>query len=359
MLKYIEKLKKNKTEKNKIKKNKTEKNKIKKNKTKKNKKEKNKTKKIKNVYKKITRQVIPKLSKQEITKILYPISKEDAINDYNKLKNINCDDISTTQLVGSDFVNYYTSIERLNTKGRLNISFFDVCKNFNKYYNEKYYFRNGINSAFKRGEFLKLKDNKKIFRNLKSFYNLYLGNVGIFRPIIAKHVICKYKPKHVLDFTMGWGGRLVAACSENVESYIGIDLNSHLKPLYEKMVNQLKKLSTTKIKLYFKDALKIDYSKINYDFVLTSPPYYNVEIYRNNDILEKEEWNDKFYIPLFTKTYKYLKKNGYYCLNVPTYIYDEICIKIIGESDEKIPLGKPKRLLNDEYSEYIYIWHKK
>lgn len=316
-----------------------------------------KTNKTVKKYKKITKEFIPKLTKTQITKLLYPISKEDAIEDYNKLKSSMCDDLSIKSLAGSDFINFFTAIERLDTKGRRGLSFFDIAKNFNKYYNEKYYFRNGINSAF-NGSFFKEKNDAKIFRNLKSFYTLYFGNVGIFRPAITKHILCTYKPKKMLDFTMGWGGRLVGACCENIDTYIGIDMNTSLRPLYNKMIDTLKPLSSTKIKLIFKDALKVDYSKLDYDFVLTSPPYYNVEIYKKNEVLTREQWNEQFYIPIFTVTYKHLKKNGHYCLNVPDYIYNEICVDLFGKCINKIPLGKPKRLNTDLYSEYIYIWKK-
>ena len=186
-----------------------------------------------------------------------------------------------------------------------------------------------------------------------------MGNVGIFRPILTKNMICEYKPTKMLDFTMGWGGRLVGACSENIEHYIGIDLNNKLKPLYEKMKKTLNELSTTKITLIFKDALLVDYSKLDYDFVLTSPPYYNIEIYRNNKVLTEKEWNEKFYEPIFSLTFKYLKKNGHYCLNVPKNVYDSVCVKILGKCDKSIPLGKPVRKKDDIYNEYIYVWKKK
>jgi tRNA1(Val) A37 N6-methylase TrmN6 len=189
-----------------------------------------------------------------------------------------------------------------------------------------------------------------------------MGNVGIFRPILAKNMICEYKPKKMLDFTMGWGGRLVGACSENIEHYIGIDMNHKLEPLYEKMKKTLNQLSTTKITLMFKDALLVDYSKLDYDFVLTSPPYYNIEIYRNNKVLTEKEWNETFYEPIFSVTFKHLKKNGYYCLNVPQNIYESVCVKILGKCDKAFPLGKPRRKTdnkyNYEYNEYIYVWKK-
>ena len=73
------------------------------------------------------------------------------------------------------------------------------------------------------------------------------------------------------------------------------------------MVKTLKPLTETKIELIFKDALKVDYSKIDYDLVLTSPPYYNTEIYKGTKKMDKENWNNNFYKPLFTKTFANLK----------------------------------------------------
>jgi DNA modification methylase len=175
--------------------------------------------------------------------------------------------------------------------------------------------------------------------------------------MIAKAVLCRYPSKVMLDFTMGWGGRLVAACAMNLQEYIGIDLNTNLKPLYEKMKKTLNSLSDTKMSLHFKDAATFDYSKLDYDLVLTSPPYYNVEIYNKNDVMTEQEWKDKFYIPAFTNTFKHLKKGGHYCLNVPEYIYDDVCVPILGKCQDKMLLGIPDH--KRKYNEFIYIWHKK
>jgi tRNA1(Val) A37 N6-methylase TrmN6 len=208
----------------------------------------------------------------------------------------------------------------------------------------------------------------KYYKNTKSKYtkikiwfrlfNLYFGAINIFKPIIAMEIYCKYKPNSVLDFTMGWGGRLVGACALNVPNYIGIDLNQNLKKPYEDMVKTLKEHSTTNISLYFKDALTIDYSKLKYDLVLTSPPYYNIEKYEGQKDRNIEEWNKDFYEPLFTKTWKNLQKGGFYCLNIPEIILDTVAIKILGKPNEYIPLYKNKRTQAEKYKEYIYVWYK-
>jgi site-specific DNA-adenine methylase len=157
---------------------------------------------------------------------------------------------------------------------------------------------------------------------------------------------------------MGWGGRLVAACSQNIERYIGIDMNVNLKPHYDAMVQQLKTLSTTDIQLQFRDALTVDYSKLDYDFVFTSPPYYNVEIYNHSEKISKDEWNNQFYIPLFKMTYKHLKPGGVYCLNLPTYLYD-IAKMVLGHCAEKYPLEKSEQGLASSNTTNSFMFGEK
>jgi DNA modification methylase len=173
---------------------------------------------------------------------------------------------------------------------------------------------------------------------------------------------CRYKPNSVLDFTMGWGGRLIGASALNIPNYIGIDMNTNLIKPYEEMVKMIKPYTSTKIKLMFKNALNVDYNKLDYDMVFTSPPYYNIEKYSHmQDIKTKEEWNKTFYEPIINKTWNGLKKGGHYCLNIPIEVYDNVCIKILGEADKKIPIIKAKRKKGggENYKEYTYIWKKK
>jgi site-specific DNA-adenine methylase len=155
---------------------------------------------------------------------------------------------------------------------------------------------------------------------------------------------------------MGWGGRMVGACSLDIQNYIGIDLNKDLKKPLSDMVKFISPYTQTKIKLFFKDALTIDYSKLYYDFVLTSPPYYNIEQYKYNEKLTKEEWDNNFYIPIITKTYEHLQKNGVYCLNIPSDVY-EVVKNILGKSDKKIQMWKSPRTEKNK-KEWIYVWYK-
>ena len=66
--------------------------------------------------------------------------------------------------------------------------------------------------------------------------------------------------------------------------------------------------------------------------------------------------NTTFYGPLIETTFKHLKQGGVYCLNVNQEIYENVCVKLLGESNEKIALKKSKRQNN--YCEYVHVWRK-
>jgi len=119
-------------------------------------------------------------------------------------------------------------------------------------------------------------------------------------------------------------------------------------------------LSKTEIELYFEDAVNFDYSKLDYDMVFTSPPYYNLELYSGTKKRSKKEWEEDFYTPIFTNTFKYLKNGGFYCLNISQKIYNDIAKKILGEANELILLKKSPRFKKEKenYKEYIYVWKK-
>lgn len=286
---------------------------------------------------------------KRIAKEIYNITEQEKTDDFLKLKQDT--EMKLLGLKGSKFVNFYTSYARLYTKGNKGLSFFEFLEKIDEVKNRP---------SFKRFMDYETKKNPKKteIRKLWRFFNFYFDSINIFKPIIAKSIFFKYKPHSILDFTMGWGGRLVGACSLDVPKYTGIEINMRLKQPYQAMTKELKKHSSTQIKLYFKNALEIDYRTIKYDMVLTSPPYYNTEIYEGTTRKKKEEWEAEFYIPLITTTFENMDEGGVYCLNVPWEIYNRVCVKILGEADEMIDMSKVKRTQNEKYGEKIYIWKK-
>ena len=116
----------------------------------------------------------------------------------------------------------------------------------------------------------------------------------------------------------------------------------------------------TEIDIRFQDALQVDYQKLNYDTVMTSPPYYDLEKYRSSKKIPetKEKWMETFYKPLYEKTWDGLKKGGHYCLNIPQEIYEHTCIPVLGKSHMQFLLKKKDRSEESQYKEYIYVWRK-
>ena len=297
---------------------------------------------------------ISQAEKIEIANQIRPITEQNAIQSYLDLADEKTIPPNTSKK-GNKFVDYFTFLERLETTGKGGMSFWDFWEKKSEYM-KKQYVKNLIAYYRKNG-------NTNVVKQFFQIFQIYFGSISIFKPVIAMNIYHRFKPTSILDFTMGWGGRLVGATALNIPNYIGIDLNKNLEKPYKEMVKTIKELGTdTNIKLIFKDALKVDYSKLNYDMVFTSPPYYNVEIYRGTNKMTKKEWNEKLYKPLFTETWKYLKTGGHYILNVPIEVYDNVLINLLGKADIFIPLNikRPmsKKVKQPEYKEYMYVWIK-
>lgn len=217
--------------------------------------------------------------------------------------------------------------------------------------------------------------NKKWVLNMKKYYEnekyknmsldeiqrrifaLYYGSVNIFKPSVAKYICDRYSPFSVMDPFAGWASRMIGCiASKSVMKYIGIDNNTNLRKGYDEMREELGISNLTEI--IFEDCMNIDYSKHIYDMILTSPPYYNLEIYSKTEKRSKEEWN-KFYKEIFEKIWNGLQKEGYMCINVNQEIYEKNLLPIYGEPLEKIEYPKISYRRNQKHNpEYIYIWHK-
>jgi len=290
--------------------------------------------------------------KQKIADKINDFTEKDVLDDFKKLQEIGCAYHKELSMIGNKVVNKYTLVERLNATGKQKVNFYDIWRNKNSLKN--------VPSIKKMVQFYKT--NRASYPEIKVWYrisNLYYSAISIFKPLIAMDIYCRYKPTSVLDITAGWGGRVIGAAALNIPKYIGIDMNSNLKVPYEHLTKFLNKHSGTKIQMFFQDALTVDYSKLDYDLVLTSLPYYDIEVYGANTVAKsKEKWNEEFYAPIFEMTFRYLKKGGHYCINIPIEVYDAVAVKVLGKCLLKINMPKFKREKGEKYHEYIYVWTK-
>ena len=294
-----------------------------------------------------------------IAKKIKNISEEMIYKEMGKLIQIgvNAQNMSPRSRIGNNIVDYFTFSERLKTKGKYNISFYDFIVNIDEFKKKKY-----IQNMLHYYDTVKNKNKtKNEYIVLKEVYNICISSINIIRPLVYMEIYSKYKPKNILDFCAGWGGAAVAAAALNINSYIGIEINSDLKTPYEHLIQFLKNKSLssslTNFQMIFDSALNVDYEKLNYDFVFTSPPYYFIQKYENNVLYaSKKEMDVHFYIPLFTKTYNGLQFGGAYIINVCKDVYENVLLQLFGEANEIYPYKKSKRQNN--YEEIVYVWYK-
>jgi len=254
---------------------------------------------------------------------------------------------------GNNVVDYYTFQQRLETKGKYNINFFEFTQQLDTF-REKKFIKNMLNYY----ETVKNKNNtKNKYVVLKEVYNICISAINIVRPLVYMEVYAKYKRHTILDFCAGWGGAAVACAALDIPRYIGVEINTELQRPYKELLTFLKKTSSSDIQLIFDNALNIDYTKLHYDFVFTSPPYYFIQKYANRiEYDNKTHMNNDFYIPIFTKVYNGLQPGGHFIINICKEVYDAVLVPLFGEAHDRYPYKKSQRQNN--YSEIVYVWKK-
>jgi tRNA1(Val) A37 N6-methylase TrmN6 len=301
------------------------------------------------------KEIYSKDEKFEIAKKIKDISMVDLEKDMNKLIEIgiNANTISERSKVGNDSVDYFTFVQRLETKGKYDVNYFEFLVNLDTFREKKF-----IQTMLKYYKDVKNKNNTKHeYKVLKEVYNICISAINIMRPLNCMEIYTRFNAKKVLNFCAGWGGSTVAAAALGLEAHYGIEINSDLTEPYDKLTTYLRTKSNTKFGVYICDAVVFDYSSIDYDTVFSSPPYYFIEKYANNLQYEsKADMDEKFYKPIFANSFLHLKTGGYYIINVCKEVYDNVLVKLFGEANQIIPLKKSKRQNN--YTEMIYVWRK-
>ena len=252
-----------------------------------------------------------------------------------------------------NIVDYFTFKQRLETRGKYNVNFYEFVANIETFKKKKF-----IQNMLTYYKDVKNKNNTKTeYTVLKEVYNICISAINIMRPLTCMEIYKRFNSKRVLNFCAGWGGSTIAAAALNLDAFYGVEINGDLKEPYDKMVTYLKTKSQTNMEIFICDAAAFDYSTLNYDTVFASPPYYFIEKYANNPAYtSKAEMDEKFYIPVFTKTYNGLQKGGHYIINVCKEVYDRVLVKLFGEAHILIPYKKFKR--QNDYTESIYVWIK-
>jgi hypothetical protein len=199
--------------------------------------------------------------------------------------------------------------------------------------------------------------------NIFECFRINLGSVVMFKATTSKYLYKKYKATSVLDPTAGWGGRMLGAWALGI-NYTGIDTNVEMIPAYRDMISYLKNYDDkSRLEMLWTSCLDIDFSKIDYDFVLTSPPYVNLEVYEHMSKWESDEiFYKKFLIPLWQKCVDNIKPGGHVCFNISPKMYKDALSFGLPDCDEeedlKQQMGQRQSSLQSgkKKQDKIYIW---
>jgi hypothetical protein len=293
----------------------------------------------------------------------------------------------------SDIENHKTISNKELKKDLGNLEKFDASNNANNFYGNKFLYHYQFKNLLKCPrsnhkitiydihndpvQWTKLIEDTRVrnrggnntANNVYECFRINLGSVVMFKATTAKYLYQKYNAKHVLDPTAGWGGRMLGAWALDID-YTGIDTNIEMKPAYNGMINFLNKDANEfgnglfvrerkcNLQMIWDSCLNVDFSKIDYDFVLTSPPYINLEMYEHMELWDSQKaFYKEFFIPLWQKCIDNIKPNKFVCFNISPKMYESAIANGLPicdiEEDLLQQLGQQK---TKKKQDKIYIW---
>lgn len=176
------------------------------------------------------------------------------------------------------------------------------------------------------------------------------------RPNILYTLIKMYNAKSVIDFTAGWGDRLIASIAADVK-YCGIDNNPCLFENYAKIIKFFGAKNKTMIQ---GDTTKVKVDG-KFDLCFTSPPYFDYEKYTTSFDGEKQ-WFDTFLKVCLKKYWKNIKIGGHMCINIhhtndkQRYVY--WMLDYVKEFADSEYLGVISYMMKKKKPQPIWIWKK-
>lgn len=252
---------------------------------------------------------LPSFAKElEQTSFYFNYTDEEMHNDWKKL------------------CNWTTTEDYINSTSRLGMKLSEhFCPNF-------YDIESATGTSYK--SLWTAKNLEKILRwNRKSHSTPYMSELkrGIYfccgltkntmyRPQMMKLACIKYKPERVLDPCAGWGGRMLGAVSYGAH-YTAFEPNTTTYNNLLKIVDFLG--IHDRVTLICDDARNMAHYNIpKVDLVLTSPPYFDLEVYAHEDTQSikdmdtYQDWADKFLREIIKLGLDHLNENGVSCWNV-------------------------------------------
>ena len=176
------------------------------------------------------------------------------------------------------------------------------------------------------------------------------GNVTKYRTVTSKAIVQFFGAKRIVDPCAGWGGRMIGSLAASDDTYyVGCEpdpntssglLNILLDPAIPSDIRDKGRALILKkpAELALADIQKME----KFDMLLTSPPYFNLELYTGGEQSTQtygvwEEWSEKWLKPLILKYLHCLKEGGVSCWSVKNF-----------KSDKNYPLADVTKKIHEE-----------
>lgn len=208
------------------------------------------------------------------------------------------------------------------------------------------YYRNSFDSLVKQGRWLmKSKEESLPLRHWVReaiFQAKPKLECSTFRVTLAKAIMKQFGAKRVLDPSAGWGDRALGAAAAGVESYLGFDVNSNLRGPYSELSEFLTKRGHD-VELVLQDFLTTDLPPRSFDTVFTSPPYFDLEVYSDDEEQSIhgrdtiDVWVTEFLLPYLEKAWTALSVGGnllLYILEVKGDSYLSRAVRLLTDRDD-------------------------
>lgn len=203
-------------------------------------------------------------------------------------------------------------------------------------------------------------DKTVIPQNLRRALELVNGGtIQNFKPMNARAIweyICPNFFGRVLDFSSGYGGRMLGAMTSNMRyHYTGIDPNTETFKGLDALGNLINEVVGTDYEMYNTVSEEFDPDVGAYDAAFSSPPYFNLEIYTDeptqcmNRYTNMDAWFEHYVEPTLRMLHKGLNKDGIYAVNIADYKIAREEFKIL---DRWLELSKK---MGFEYQETVQM----
>jgi tRNA1(Val) A37 N6-methylase TrmN6 len=286
------------------------------------------------------------------------IKKEEILYNYSILQNYKPKLIN--KLVSESILSFEESYYKNEKINRITDYFTEECRvicNFNKNQSPYDFFKKNRDLFENKMNYREL--DKIIYKNTKFCSN--------FNITIVFTLLNYFKPKSYLDFSSGWGDRLIGAMAYGCK-YQGIDPSECLNEIYPKIVNFFNK-STKNYNVIKKGFEDVNLEKSKFDLVFTSPPFYDLEVYQNketqsiNKFNTVEKWKNNFLFPSLDKSIKHLNKEGHLAIYISDYgeiKYTQDMKRYLNNKKDCRYIGTINWINIDSSKNirYIYIWKK-